>query len=69
MGSNSSDGTTVVDIQVQNIKGKKIHLETLDETTSSTPFSAIEISYQAIKNVSIDLYQNHYPLKEYDSYK
>ena len=54
MGSTSSDGTTVVDIQVQTCKGNEIQLETLDETKSSTPLSTIEISTLAIQNTSVD---------------
>ena len=43
-------------------------METLDETRSSTPLSAIEMSYQAIQNVSTDLDQNPSPLEEYEPY-
>ena len=54
MGSTSSDGTTVVDIQVQTCKVNEIQLETLDKTKSSTPLSTIEISTLAIQNTSVD---------------
>ena len=67
MGSTSSDGTTVVDIQVQTCKVNEIQLETLDETKSSTPLYAIEISNQAIQNLA-DSDQNPSPLEEYDPY-
>ena len=66
MGSTSSDGTTVVDIQVQTCKGNEIQLETLHETKSSTPLSTIEISTLAIQNTSVDSDQNPSPLEEYD---
>ena len=68
MGSTSSNGTTIANIQVQTSNGKEIHLETLGETRSITPLSAIEISYQAIQNASVDLDQNPSPLEEYDLY-
>ena len=58
----------VADIQVQTSEGKEIHLEKLDETESRTPLSAIEISYQAIQNYSIELDQNPSPLEECDLY-
>ena len=68
MGSTSSDETTIENIQVQTSEGKEIHLEKNCETRSSTTLCAIEMSYQAIQNVSTDLDQNHSPLEEYDLY-
>ena len=68
MGSTSSYGTMVADIQVQTSKGKEIHSDILDETRSSTPLSAIEISNQEIQNASADSNQNPSPLEEYDMY-
>ena len=68
MGSTSSDGTTIEDIQVQTSEGKEIHSEKLDETRSSIPFSTIEMSYQEIQNVLVELDPNPSPLEEYDTY-
>ena len=67
-GSSSSDGNTVEEIQVQTSEGKEIHSEKLDETRSSTPLPAIEMSYQAIQNTSVDLDQNPSPIEEYYLY-
>ena len=40
----------------------------LDEIVSSTPLSAVELSYQAIQKDSTDLDQNPSPKEEYDPY-
>ena len=55
IGSASSDETMVEDIQVQNSEGKEINSKTLYETRSSTTLSDVEMSNQAIQNVSVDL--------------
>ena len=68
MGSTSSDGTVIDEIQVQTSEGKEIHQEKLYETVSSTPLSTIEMSYQENQMASADLDQNPSPREEYDPY-
>ena len=68
MGSTSSHGTMVDEIQVQTSEGKEKYSKNIDETRSSTPSYAIEMSYHAIQNASVHLDQNPSLLEEYDPY-
>ena len=68
LGYTSLDGTTVEEVQVQTSEWKEIHSKKIDEIVSSTPLSAVELSYQAIQMSSIDLDQNPSPKEEYDPY-